>query len=60
MDLSRKILEDETVKRLQEPLKPYPYYVEEVRFENREANLTLAGTLSLPEKEGVFSCRYFD
>lgn len=54
LDLSRQELEKETVKRPQEPSKPYPYYVDEVRFENREANLTLAGTLSLPEKEGVF------
>lgn len=54
LDLSRQMLEEEIVKRPQEPSKPYSYSIEEVRFENREANLTLAGTLSLPEKDGVF------
>jgi len=40
--------------RPQEPVKPYPYYEEEVFFENKEDNVSLAGTLSLPEKEGNF------
>ncbi len=34
--------------RPQEPVKPYPYYEEEVVFENKEANVSLAGTLTLP------------
>jgi pimeloyl-ACP methyl ester carboxylesterase len=40
--------------RPQEPSKPYPYHEEEVSFDNTEAGVRLAGTLSLPEKEGVF------
>lgn len=42
------------IQRPQEPAKPYPYYEEDVTFENKRAALTLAGTLTLPKKEGVF------
>ena len=41
-------------RRPQEPVKPYPYYEEEVVFKNREANVTLAGTLTLPNKDEKF------
>ena len=54
MNLSRKAIEKEVAKRPQEPKKPFPYYTEEVTFKNEKANVTLAGTLSLPKKEGVF------
>ncbi|MEN2413799.1 alpha/beta hydrolase family protein [Flavobacterium mesophilum] len=40
--------------RPQEPQKPYPYYTEDVKFENKIDKVTLAGTLSMPKKEGVF------
>jgi fermentation-respiration switch protein FrsA (DUF1100 family) len=40
--------------RPQEPAKPYPYYEEEVSFENKDDSVTLAGTLTLPQKNGVF------
>ena len=36
--------------RPQDPNPPYPYRVEEVTFENTKAGVTLAGTLTLPEK----------
>ena len=36
------------IKRPQNPKKPYPYDVEEVRFENVSAGISLAGTLTLP------------
>lgn len=52
--LSRKQAEKQVVKRPQEPAKPYPYYVEEVTFRNDKAGCTLAGTLTLPKKEGNF------
>jgi pimeloyl-ACP methyl ester carboxylesterase len=41
-------------RRPQEPVKPYPYYEEEVVFENTAANVSLAGTLTLPNKKGKF------
>jgi fermentation-respiration switch protein FrsA (DUF1100 family) len=54
MNLSKENVEKEIIKRPQEPKKPYSYYTEEVVFENKDANINLAGTLSLPTKEGVF------
>lgn len=42
------------VLRPQEPVKPYPYSEEDVTFENKGASITLAGTLTLPKKEGIF------
>ena len=54
MNLSRKAIEKEVIKRPQEPIKPYSYYSEDVNFQNTKANITLAGTLTLPKKEGVF------
>ncbi len=38
-----------TLNRPQEPVKPYPYYEEEVVFENTKAGVTLAGTFTRPE-----------
>jgi len=38
----------ETPKRPQEPIKPYPYAVEEVSVYNADASLNLAATLTLP------------
>ena len=43
------------VKRPQNPQKPYPYNDEEVIFENKSANITLAGSFTYPKGEGKFS-----
>ncbi|MFN8241548.1 MAG: alpha/beta fold hydrolase [Bacteroidales bacterium] len=40
--------------RPQEPKAPFPYKVEEVSFTNRVFNITLSGTLTIPEGEGPF------
>ena len=40
--------------RPQEPQKPYPYHSEDIAFKNKQANITLAGTLTLPQKDGFF------
>jgi fermentation-respiration switch protein FrsA (DUF1100 family) len=53
MTLSRKEVTN-TVKRPQEPKAPFPYYLEEVTFPNKNAGITLAGTLTLPAKTGNF------
>lgn len=37
------------LRRPQTPVKPYPYREEEVSFSNAAANVTLAGTLTLPK-----------
>ncbi len=55
MDLQRESIKKEVVNRPQEPLEPYPYHTEEVVFPNTNANISLAGTLTLPQKEGIFS-----
>ena len=42
------------VKRPQNPQKPYPYNDEEITFENKSANITLAGSFTYPKGEGRF------
>jgi len=42
------------ILRPQEPKKPYPYIEEELVYENKEAGITLAGTLTLPPGKGPF------
>jgi uncharacterized protein len=54
LNLTRAIQAKTVVKRPQNPVKPYPYYAEDVKFKNEKANITLAGTLTLPKKEGVY------
>ena len=39
------------LSRPQEPKKPYPYYEENVVFENKKAGVKLAGTLTLPKSK---------
>ncbi len=41
--------------RVQDPKKPYPYDDKQVRFENRAAQISLAGTLTLPKTAGPFA-----
>lgn len=54
LNLKKGAVEIADQRRPQEPVKPYPYYEEEVEFPNKEANITLAGTLTLPSKNGTF------
>ena len=54
MNLSKEVPEKEKLVRPQEPLKPYTYYSEDVAFQNKKAGISLAGTLTLPKKDGVF------
>ncbi len=41
-------------KRPQNPTKPYPYEEQEIEFENKAANIKLAGTLTLPRTKAPF------
>lgn len=41
-------------KRPQNPTKPYPYRDEEVSYENKVQNVTLAATLTIPQGKGPF------
>ncbi|MDL5514877.1 alpha/beta fold hydrolase [Arenibacter sp. M-2] len=54
LDLTREKVEKAERTRPQEPKTPYPYLSEEVKFQNVGANLTLAGTLTLPKGKGPF------
>lgn len=54
LDFSREEIKAPKVLRPQEPVKPYPYVTEDVTFKNEKAGITLAGTLTLPKKEGNF------
>ncbi|MFC2101317.1 alpha/beta hydrolase family protein [Bacteroidota bacterium] len=57
MELDLDLTKVETLPELnrpQEPKPPYPYKVEELSFDNTEAGIKLAGTLTLPESEGPF------
>lgn len=44
----------EMPKRPQTPQPPFPYIQEDVTFENPDAGITLAGTLTIPEGKGPF------
>ena len=37
-----------------QPVKPYPYVVEDIVFENKKDTIQLAGTLTLPKQTGIF------
>ncbi|RZJ56172.1 MAG: alpha/beta fold hydrolase [Flavobacterium sp.] len=54
LDMSKEAIQKTALIRPQEPQKPFQYYTEEVTFENKKDNVILAGTLSLPQKEGNF------
>ncbi|MBZ9778748.1 alpha/beta hydrolase [Psychroflexus sp. CAK8W] len=45
---------DTKLKRPQEPLPPFDYYEEDVVFRNEKDSINLAGTLTLPKKQGQF------
>ena len=55
LTLKRTTADAPPVVRPQEPKPPFPYHSEEVTFENKEAGVTLAGTLTLPEKGSNFT-----
>lgn len=42
------------IRRSQEPQAPYPYQSEDVVFENKSANIKLAGTFTYPENSSDF------
>jgi uncharacterized protein len=46
--LTKEPIQEDKLNRPQEPVKPYPYQEEIVKFENKKDRITLAGTLTLP------------
>jgi dienelactone hydrolase len=54
LTLTREKIKREKIIRYQDPQQPYPYYTEEVLFTNIKDSVTIAGTLTLPQKTGKF------
>ncbi|MGI6718828.1 MAG: alpha/beta hydrolase family protein [Bacteroidales bacterium] len=54
LKLTRNEVIKAEIKRPQEPTPPFPYYSEDVVFTNNRDNVTLAGTLTLPSKNGKY------
>jgi pimeloyl-ACP methyl ester carboxylesterase len=51
LSLKRGEYVEPSYPRPQHPQPPFPYEIEEVRFENKSADISLAGTLTLPQGE---------
>lgn len=54
LELTKEKLEKKIITKPQDPTKPYPYRMEDVIFENKNAGINLAGTLTLPQQEGIY------
>jgi fermentation-respiration switch protein FrsA (DUF1100 family) len=54
MILTRDMPAKVVITKPQDPVEPYPYYSEEVKFTNPRDKAVLAGTLTLPGKEGRY------
>lgn len=54
MNLQREKIARKMTIRPQEPSVPYPYYVDEVIYDNKAAGIQLAGTLTLPDENGTY------
>ena len=54
MNLTQNGSANKAFKRPQEPKEPFSYYKENIKFENKSERIFLAGTLTLPKKEGVY------
>jgi len=52
LEMSRESVERPLLNRPQEPKEPFPYTSEAVSFQNSEADIVLAGTLTLPKGPG--------
>lgn len=51
LNLTKNIIE---IRRPQEPKQPYSYISEDIKFDNKKANIALAGTLTYPKKGNHF------
>jgi len=54
LELSRIMPEKKEIVRSQNPVKPYPYYSEDIIVRNVKDSLDLAGTLTLPDRDGIY------
>ncbi|REA62007.1 alpha/beta hydrolase [Dyadobacter luteus] len=54
LDFAKQIMANAGPVRPQTPKAPFPYTEKKVRFENTKAEVTLGGTLTIPEGNGTF------
>ena len=54
LELTREEIAAPVINRPQHPVEPFPYLSKDVYFRNEAADITLAGTFTLPSEEGVF------
>lgn len=54
LSITRKKIEKKVVRKPQEPIKPYPYYSEDIKFNNTKDKIELAGTLTMPSENGIY------
>lgn len=54
LHLKRQPKEAKGSTRPQDPIKPFRYISEDITFDNPKANITLAGTLTIPKGKGRF------
>lgn len=54
LELTREEIAAPVINRPQHPEEPFPYVSKDVYFSNEAADITLAGTFTLPSEEGVF------
>lgn len=54
LNFSKAAIEKPKLNRPQEPKGELPYIAEEVTFENKNASVTLSGTLTFPKETGTF------
>lgn len=55
LDLTKNEVAEKQVVHYQTPQPPFNYYSEDVVFPNKKDTVQLAGTLTLPKKNGVFA-----
>jgi fermentation-respiration switch protein FrsA (DUF1100 family) len=55
MDLAKEMAIKKEKRKPQDPTQPYPYRSEDVTYENKKDGITLSGTLTLPQSEGIYS-----
>ena len=58
LDLTKDEIGATPSNRPQEPKAPFPYEVEEVSYANKEAGITMAGTLTLPKSAKKNTTKY--
>lgn len=55
LNLTKEDVDSKSISlKPQEPTQPYVYYTENIKFKNYDSGLNLAGTLSLPTKDGRY------